>query len=346
MSIRLTPYVLGRINWEDPANCPIFRQFIPLKSIMMADHPELQLDSLHEQEDSPVEGIVHRYPDKALLLPVSVCPAYCTFCTRVSLVGPNTDTVVKDPPKLSHRKLAAAFAYIESQENLRDIVISGGDGYYLSPHILELIGDRLVNMKNIERFRLASKGLAVAPSRFLNRGDPWVEALLRISDKARRAGKHFALHTHFNHPDEISWITEKASRMLREAGVTVRNQSVLLRGINDNLETMSLLIKKLARMTIQPYYVYQCDMVPKVEHLRTPLQTILDLESQLRGSIAGFYMPNFVVDLPGGGGKRLACSFESYDRGTGVSTFRAPVLTDKDKAGRVYRYYDPIGSSS
>ncbi|KAI0450131.1 L-lysine-aminomutase [Xylaria acuta] len=342
MSVRLMPHVLSRMNWADPANCPIVRQFIPQRSIMIKDHPYSGLDSLHEKADMPVDGVVHRYPDKALFLPLSACPVYCTFCTRSYGVGANTDLLVKGPFKLSRGRLENAFAYIESQDDLKDIVVSGGDAYYIPPHVLEWIGDRLINMKNIERFRIASKGLAVAPNRFLEIGDPWVEALLRISDKSRQAGKHFALHTHFNHPNEISWITEKASRRLSQLGVTVRNQSVLLRGVNDNVATMSSLIRKLAQMTIQPYYVYQCDMVPKVEHLRTPLQTILDIESQLRGSIAGFVMPNFVVDLPGGGGKRLACSFDSYDRDTGVSAFQSPVLTNKDKAGKIYKYYDPL----
>ncbi|KAI3331857.1 kama family protein [Xylariaceae sp. AK1471] len=345
MSLRLMPYVLSRIDWMDPANCPIFRQFIPQRSIMMEDHPQQKLDSLHEQVDSPVDGVVHRYPDKALFLPVSVCPTYCLFCTRSYGVGANTDLVTKASFKLAKERLEKAFNYMASQDSLKDIVISGGDAYYLPPHILEWIGDRLISMKNIERFRFASKGLAVSPNRFIDDNDPWTEALIRVSDKARKVGKHCALHTHFNHPSEISWVTERASRKLSQAGVTVRNQTVLLRGVNDNVATMSSLIKKLAQMTIQPYYVYQCDMVPKVEHLRTPLQTILDIESQLRGSIAGFYMPNFVVDLPGGGGKRLACSFESYDRDTGVSTFRAPVLTDKDKDGKLYKYYDPLKPS-
>ncbi|KAI0437808.1 L-lysine-aminomutase [Xylaria telfairii] len=342
MSVRLMPHVMARMNWSDPANCPIVRQFIPQRSTMRRDHPYTKLDSLHEKADMPVDGVVHRYPDKALFLPLSACPVYCTFCTRSYGVGANTDLLVKDPFKLSRSRLEKAFDYIESQGDLKDIVVSGGDAYYIPPHVLELIGDRLIGMENIERFRIASKGLAVAPNRFLDIGDPWVEALLRISDKARKAGKHFALHTHFNHPNEISWITEKASRRLSQAGVTVRNQTVLLRGVNDNVATMSSLIKKLARMTIQPYYVYQCDMVLKVEQFRTPLQTILDIESQLRGSIAGFYMPNFVVDLPGGGGKRLANSFDSYDRDTGVSTFRSPVLTSKSKTGKIYKYYDPL----
>ncbi|KAI0904803.1 L-lysine-aminomutase [Ustulina deusta] len=342
MSVRLMPYVLSRINWADPANCPIFRQFVPLGSIRMKDHPQARLDSLHERKDSPVDGIVHRYPDKAVFLPLSVCPIYCVFCTRADGVGADTDILTKEPFKISHTRYKKAFAYVRSQDGLKDILVSGGDAYYLQPHLLEWIGDSIIKMKNIERFRFATRGLAVGPNRFLDSGDPWAEALIRVSDKARRAGKHFAVHTHFNHPNEISWITEKACRRLSQASVTVRNQSVLLRGVNDNVATMSSLISKLAQMLVHPYYVYQCDMVPKVEHFRTPLQTSLDLESQLRGSIAGFDMPNFIVDLPGGGGKRLACSFESYDRDTGVSTFRAPALTNKGKEGKIYKYYDPL----
>ncbi|KAI0391144.1 kama family protein [Xylariaceae sp. FL0594] len=300
MSVRVKPYVMSRINWKDPANCPILRQFIPQRSVMMKDHPMLALDSLHEQKDSPVDGIVHRYPTKALFLPVSVCPTYCTYCTRSWGVGADTDLVTKIPFRLGKGRLDKALQYIETHDALEDIVVSGGDAFYLPPHILEYIGGRLINMKNIRRFRIASKGLAVCPSRFLDPNDDWTETLIRISDKARKAGKR--------------------DQRLSLAGVTVRNQTVLLRGVNDDLATMSALIKKLAQMMIQP--------------------KMLDLESQLRGSIGGFYMPNFVVDLPGGGGKRLACSFDSYDRDTGVSTFRAPVLDKGD--GKVYKYYDPI----
>ncbi|RYP64674.1 hypothetical protein DL770_009141 [Monosporascus sp. CRB-9-2] len=249
--------------------------------------------------------------------------------------------IVKDRFRLSNEKLDAAFTYFSTQEQLRDVVVSGGDAFYLEPHVLEMIGERLISLPNIKRFRFASRGLALSPHRFLDRDDKWTDALIRVSDKARKAGKHMALHTHFNHPNEISWVTEKASRRLHEAAVTVRNQTVLLRGVNDNVETMSTLLQKLADMVIEPYYVYQCDMVPKVEHLRTPLQTILDMEKQLRGSISGFCMPHFVVDLPGGGGKQLA-STSSYDRESGISAFTAPALTRQGKAGKVYKYYDPV----
>ncbi|XXG99078.1 hypothetical protein Hte_005412 [Hypoxylon texense] len=331
------------INWKDPANDPIFNQFIPQRSIMIPDHEMSKLDSLGEKADSKAEDvIVHRYPDKALLLPVGLCPTYCLFCTRSYEVGASTKLVEKGKFKLKRLRLEAAFEYIESQEGLRDIVVSGGDAYYLPPNVLEWIGNRLIGMKNIERFRFASKGLAVAPHRILDKEDPWTESLVRLSDRARCAGKHMALHTHFNHPGEISWITEQASRYLLESGVTVRNQTVLLRGVNDNVDTMSSLIQKLGKMAIQPYYVYQCDMVPKIEHLRTPLSTILDMESQLQGTTAGFYLPKFVVDLPGGGGKRLASLYESYDPQSGVSTFTQPAIKSNGRENKVYKYYDPV----
>ncbi|KAH8156329.1 hypothetical protein CIB48_g11917 [Xylaria polymorpha] len=319
MSVRLMPHVLSMMNWADPANCPIVRQFIPQRSTMMRDHPCVELDSLHEKADMPVDGVVHRYPDKALFLREAHHLSQGLWETGLTgFSSVRLPRVLHLLYKvLSRSRLDNAFAYIESQGDLKDIVVSGGDAYYIPPHLLESIGDRLIDMQNIERFRFASKGLAVAPNRFLDIGDPWVEALLRISDKARRAGKHFALHTHFNHPNEISWITEKASRRLSQAGVTVRNQTVLLRGVNDNVATMSSLIRRLAQMMIQPRHQL-------IHHLK---------------------VPNFVVDLPGGGGKRLACSFDSYDRDTGVSTFRSPILTSKSKAGKIYKYHDPLNSA-
>ncbi|EPE04863.1 kama family protein [Ophiostoma piceae UAMH 11346] len=344
MSTRMTPYILSRINWADPRRDPVFRQFIPVKTRMRPDHPKLTLDSLHESADSPVSGLVHRYPDKALFLPTSVCPTYCMFCTRSYAVGANTESVKKASMKPTKRRWEEALAYVASQPGLHDIVVSGGDAYYLQPEQLAYIGHRLIAMPNIRRFRFASKGLAVAPARILNgaENDGWFDALVSVSDAARKAGKAVALHTHFNHPQEISWISELAARRLWEAGVMVRNQTVLMKGVNDTRDTMATLIRALADSNIFPYYVYQCDMVEKVEHLRTPLQTILDLEAQIRGSIAGFMMPQFVVDLPGGGGKRLACSHLSYDRATGVSQFMAPAVTGRDKDNKVYEYYDPV----
>ncbi|WPH03279.1 Hypothetical protein R9X50_00615600 [Acrodontium crateriforme] len=342
MSVRLTPHILSVVNWADPFNDPICRQFLPLKSTMKPDHPALTLDSLHETDDSPVPGLVHRYPEKVLFLATSVCPVYCRFCTRSYAVGSNTESVTKNSMKPTRKRWEAMFEYISTNPQIQDVVVSGGDSYYLSPDHLRMIGERLLAMPNIKRFRFATKGLAVNPTRILDRSDGWTDNFIQLSEKGRSMGKQVAMHTHFNHPNEIAWVTEEAARFLFARGVTVRNQSVLLHGVNDDLDTMSKLIRKLADLNIQPYYVYQGDLVRGVEDLRTPLSVILDLEKRIRGTIAGFMMPSFVVDLPGGGGKRLATSFESYDESTGVSTWKAPGVTGDE----AFEYYDPIRSES
>ena len=167
-------------------------------------------------------------------------------------MGADTATVSKASLKPGRRRWEEAFSYIASQPGLSDVVVSGGDAYYLTPDQLVLIGERLVALPNIQRFRFASKGLAVAPGRVLDEADAWVDALVAVSDKARRAGKAVAWHTHFNHPAEISWVTERASQRLFERGVMVRNQTVLLRGVNDDVETMGTLIRKLADNNIFP----------------------------------------------------------------------------------------------
>jgi len=210
------------------------------------------------------------------------------------------------------------------------------------PEQLGMIGERLLGIKHLRRIRFATKGLAVSPSRILDPTDAWTDELIRISELGRQMGKAVAVHTHFNHPREITWVTRQAAQKLFENGVTVRNQSVLLRGVNDDVETMGSLIRELADNNIQPYYVYQTDMVKGIEDLRTPLQTILDLERQLRGTIAGFMTPQFVVDLPGGGGKRLAASYQTYDRKSGVSTFVAPAIGGRRGDQKIFTYYDPL----
>ncbi|KAI3401737.1 hypothetical protein diail_9401 [Diaporthe ilicicola] len=345
LTLCLSPYLLSRINWQDPRNDPIFRQFIPLKSMLLPDHPKLTIDPLEEEADEPVKGLVHRYPDKALFLAVSVCPTYCIFCTRARAVGADTLCVTKQKYPPGRRRWDEIFTYIEANPQLQDIVISGGDSFYIEPEHIRMIGDRLIKTPHIRRFRFASKGLAVAPMRFVDPADDWTNALIEVSQRARDAGKSMALHTHFNHPNEISWITEAAAQRLHKAGVTVRNQSVLLKSVNDNVQTMSTLIRKLSDINVTPYYVYICDMVQNSEHHRTTLQTLLDLEAQITGSIAGFNMPKFVVDLPGGGGKRLGSTRQSYDRETGVSRFEAPAVTGaaggREKP-KVFEYYDPI----
>ncbi|MDJ0714720.1 MAG: KamA family radical SAM protein [Prochloraceae cyanobacterium] len=337
MTIRLTPYILSRIDWSDPVGDPIRRQFIPLAAEYVRDHPMLNLDSLAEQNDSPVPGLVHRYPDKALFLAQSTCPVYCRFCTRSYLIGQDTDTVTKVKYQNSTKHWRHIFDYLETQSQIEDIVVSGGDCYHLSPQMLEFIGESLLPIPHIRRIRFATKGLAVEPTKILT-DHAWTDTLTRIVDRGRKITKHVALHTHFNHPNEISWITQKAANRLFERGVTVRNQSVLIRGVNNNSETMVSLVKKLAGMNIQPYYVYQHDLVKGVENLRTDLYTNIWLEKWVRGITAGFYTPTFVTDCPGGGGKRVSSSYEYYNRQTGVSVYIAPSI----KQNRAFLYFDPL----
>ena len=230
------------------------------------------------------------------------------------------------------------FSYIESKPELADVLVSGGDGYTLSAEQLTIIGKRLLGIPQIRRVRFASKGLGICPSRILDPEDHWADSIISLSRDAREMGKSVAFHTHINHPREITWVTETAALRLYRAGVTMRNQTVLLRGVNNDLATMQHLIRRLADLNIQPYYVLQGDMVQGVEDLRTPLSDILDLEARIRGTIAGFMTPNFIITLPGGGGKRLAATYEEYDREKGISIFRAPGVKNDS---RLYHYYDP-----
>lgn len=339
MAVRVTPYLLSLIDWQDPWNDPIRTQFIPLASRLYEDHPMLTLDSLHEQEDAPVPGLTHRYFDKALFLPLNTCPVYCRFCTRSYAIGVDTDTVEKVDLKVDPKRWEQAFAYIESRPELEDIVISGGDAFNLPAKYIQMIGERLLNMPNIRRIRFATKGPAVMPMKVLSDTD-WVDALTAVNDLGRKLHKHVCLHTHFNTPNEITEITRESMNVLFERGITLRNQSVLQAGVNDTTEVMQELVRRLSEINVHPYYVYQHDMVRGVEDLRTSLKTNIEIEKFIRGSVAGFNSPVFVVDAPGGGGKRVAHSFEHYNTETGVSVFTAPSV----KPGQKFLYFDPLHS--
>jgi lysine 2,3-aminomutase len=336
MSVRISPYLLSLIDWSRPYEDPIRRQFLPLGSRLLPDHPELTLDSLHEQADAPVPGLTHRYRDKALFLALDTCPVYCRFCTRSYAVGIDTDEVHKVSLKAKPDRWDQAFRYIASRPELEDIVVSGGDSYQLRASQVRLIGETLLEMDNILRIRFATKGPAVMPQKILT-DEEWLGELTAVVELGRRLHKEVVIHTHFNHPAEITQITKDAMDRLFERGITVRNQAVLQRGVNDSIEAMTLLVQRLSYCNVHPYYVYLHDLVRGVEDLRTSLQTAIDLEKQVRGVTAGFNTPTFVCDAPGGGGKRHIHSFEHYDRETGVSVYTAPSV----KPGFFY-YFDPI----
>lgn len=203
-----------------------------------------------------MEGLTHRYPEKVLFKVTSICPTYCAYCTRAHGVGPHTETVSKKHQKPSRKRWGAVYDYIETHTQITDVVVSGGDLYMLMPRDIREIADRLLSMPHIKRIRFASKGLAVNPARIIDPTDAWADTLIEISNEARQKGTHVCFHTHFQHPNEITWVTRAAARKLFANGVIVRNQSVLLRGVNDSIETMGKLMRELADMNVQP--VSQC----------------------------------------------------------------------------------------
>src|SRR6202011_1703424 len=212
MAVRVSPYMIASIDWTRPYEDPIRRQFIPVASKLLPDHPRLTLDSLHEQDDSPVQGLVHRYVDKALFLPLTVCPVYCRFCTRSYAIGPDTEEVDKVALAKTPAQWQAAFQYISERPELEDIVISGGDAYQLPPKNIEMIGNALLDIPNVRRMRFATKGPAIMPMKILTHHE-WTDAITAVVDRGRKMGKDVVLHTHFNAPEEITWVTEKAMRL-------------------------------------------------------------------------------------------------------------------------------------
>ncbi len=337
MAVRVSPYAIATIDWTQPYEDPIRRQFIPVASKLLPDHPRLTLDSLHEQDDAPVQGLTHRYVDKALFLPLQTCPVYCRFCTRSYAIGPDTESVDKASVAKTPDLWKQAFAYIASRPEIEDIVISGGDVYQLAAKNITLIGETLLAIPHVRRMRFATKGPAVMPMKILT-DEPWVDALTGVVQKGRKMGKDVVLHTHFNTPTEITEITRQAMDVLFQRGITVRNQSVLIRGVNDDAHRMTTLVKRLSWINVHPYYVYMHDLVKGVEELRTSVQTSIDLEKFVRGTTAGFNTPLFICDAPGGGGKRDVHSFDYYDRANGIVVYSAPSV----KPGQSFLYFDPI----
>ena len=337
MNIRITPYIFSLIDWDDPSNDPLRKQFLPIGSQFLEDHPMHMEDSLNEDGDSPVELITHRYPDKVLFLPTTICPVYCSYCTRSRVVGGGTDSYKKSTYGANKKKWEKAFEYLRGNRDIEDVVLSGGDSYMLTADQLKFIGEKLIKIPNIKRVRVATKGIAIFPQKILS-DSKWYSALIHIENMARSMDKSLVVHTHFSCTREITEWSRMAMDRLYRDGVVVRNQAVLQAGVNDSPEEMINLTKKLGYMNIQPYYVYQHDMVPGCEHFRTTLREAIELEKKVRGTTAGFNTPTFVCDLPGGGGKRHIASYEYYDEENGISVWKAPSVKPDQK----FLYFDPI----
>lgn len=337
MNIRITPYVFSLIDWDNPSDDPLRKQFLPIASQMLPDHPYYLADSLYEDVDSPVPMLTHRYPDKVLFLPLTTCPVYCAYCTRSRIIGGSTELVDKETYGPNPENWQPAFEYLRNHPEIEDVVISGGDAFNLTPKYIRLIGETLLSIPHIRRLRYATKGVAILPMKILS-DEQWMDAFLHVHRSGRKLGKQVVIHTHFSSPREITHYSYQAASRLFSEGVIVRNQAVLQEGVNNSIEEMVLMTRKLSYMNIQPYYVYIHDMVPGCEHLRTTLGEGVELEKNVRGTTAGFNVPTFVCDAPGGGGKRHVASYEYYDRENGISVWRSPNV----KPGELFLYFDPL----
>jgi len=279
----ITPYYLSLI---DPNNskCPVRQQAIPTAAEVHKSGADLD-DPLHEDEDSPVPGLTHRYPDRVLLLVTDMCSMYCRHCTRRRFAG-QTDAA------MGMEKIDKAIEYIAKTPVIRDVLLSGGDALLISDDKLEYIIKKLRDIPHVQIIRIGSRTPVVLPQRIT---PELVEMLKKYHP--------IWLNTHFNHSDEITSASKGACELMANAGIPLGNQSVLLRGINDCTHVMKDLVHDLVAMRVRPYYIYQCDLSVGLEHFRTPVSKGLEIIEGLRGHTSGYAVPTFVVDAPGGGGK-------------------------------------------
>ena len=279
----ITPYYLSLIDLDDP-NDPVRKQCVPS---VYETHiaAEDMADPLHEDGDSPVAGLTHRYPDRVLLLVTDQCAMYCRHCTRRRKVGEND-------AHINIEQVDKAIEYIAKTPQVRDVLLSGGDALLLADSDLEYIFSKLRAIPHVEIIRLGSRTPVVLPQRIT----------LELCVMMKKYHPVW-LNTHFNHPSELSEDAIKAVTLLANAGIPLGNQSVLLAGINDCVHVMKELVQKLVKARIRPYYIYQCDLSQGLSHFRTPVAKGIEIIEALRGHTSGFSVPTYVVDAPGGGGK-------------------------------------------
>ncbi|HEY8891502.1 MAG TPA: lysine 2,3-aminomutase [Clostridium sp.] len=283
LRMAITPYYLALIDPNDPHD-PIRRQAIPTELELHEADADL-LDPLHEDADSPVQGLTHRYPDRVLLLITDKCSMYCRHCTRRRFAGQNDNSMPME-------RIDKAIEYIRNNPQVRDVLLSGGDALLVSDDKLEYIIKKLREIKHVEIIRLGSRVPVVLPQRITK----------KLVDMLKKYHPIW-LNTHFNHPNEITEESKLACAKLADAGIPLGNQTVLLRGVNDCSHIMMDLVHELVKIRVRPYYIYQCDLSMGLEHFRTPVSKGIEIIEALRGHTSGFCVPTFVVDAPGGGGK-------------------------------------------
>ena len=280
----ITPYYMSLIDRSDLDNDPIFAQAFPSPlEIDIQDH-EMD-DPLHEDRDSPVPGVTHRYPDRVLLLVSNMCAMYCRHCTRKRRVG-DTDSIP------DRHEIREGIEYIRRTPQVRDVLLSGGDPFVLSDNQLDWILSELHSIDHVEVIRIGTRTPAVLPYRI-------TPELISILKKYHPLW----INTHFNHPRELTHSARSALAMLADAGIPLGNQSVLLAGVNDCPRIMRSLVHKLVANRVRPYYLYQCDLAKGLSHFRTPVGKGIEILESLIGHTSGFCVPTYVIDAPGGGGK-------------------------------------------
>lgn len=283
LRMSITPYYLSLIDVNDPED-PIRKQAVPTAAeIHRTEHD--MADPLNEDGDSPVPGLTHRYPDRALLLITDQCAMYCRHCTRRRFAGQNDNA-------LPTEQIDKAIDYIAQTPVIRDVLLSGGDALLMSDENLEYIIKKLRAIPHVEIVRIGSRTPVVLPQRITP----------EFCDMLKKYHPIW-LNTHFNHPNEITEESSRACNLMSNAGIPLGNQSVLLRGINDCQHVMLKLVNELVKIRVRPYYIYVCDLSLGLEHFRTPVSKGIEIIEGLRGHTSGYCVPTFVVDAPGGGGK-------------------------------------------
>jgi len=356
MSMLIPPQMLNTMVPDEPPTTetfladPVRRYMLPVFSDRRTDwpsHPRATRDSLHEQEMWVAEGLTHRYPTKVLAELLPTCPQYCGHCTRMDLVGKSTPQVDKLTFTLRpQNRLEGILAYLREHREVRDVVVSGGDVANLPWHRLETFLDALLEIDNIRDIRLASKALMGLPQHWLQ--PDLLEGLERVATKARARGVMIALHTHINAAQSVTPLVAEAARAVLATGLRdVRNQGVLLRGVNDTPEQLlDLCFDLLDGANITPYYLYMCDMIPYSEHWRVSVRRAQELQHAILGYLPGFATPRIVCDVPYVG-KRWVHQVDAYDEVRGISYWKknyrtALEIDDESALDRRYEYYDPI----
>jgi len=281
--VDVTPYFISLIDPDD-ADDPVRRQIIP-RSEELQSFTAMMEDSLAEDKHSPVPGLVHRYPDRVLMLVTTQCASYCRYCTRSRIVGNPAAT-------FNRQEFEMQIDYIKRTPQVRDVLLSGGDPLVLAPKILEELLSRLREIPHIEIIRIGSRVPVFVPMRVTQ----------ELCDMLAKYHPLW-LNIHVNTPNEISLELQQAADRLTRAGIPLGNQSVLLAGVNDNVHIQRELVHKLVRIRVRPYYLYQCDLVEGAGHFRTPVAKGIEIMEGLRGHTSGYAVPQYIVDAPGGGGK-------------------------------------------